>query len=146
MTIYDFAFYAVSFLVVPFWLMMILAPKWHITRKALSSVYIVLPFAIPYAVLVLFHFEDILLFLAPTPAKIEELLTRPYSDILAWIHFIPVDFFVGRWIYFDSRRQDFNVYVMVPILTLCFLLPPLGITIYFFYRLVNSKTDVDPVV
>lgn len=146
MAIYNFAFYAVTGLVIPFWLMMILLPKWHFTRKALSSVYIVLPFVLPYAILVLPHFRDILLFLLPTPEKIENLLTRPYSDVLAWIHFIPLDFFAGRWIYFDSRRQDFNVLVMAPILTLCLLLPPLGITIYLFYRMAKSKTSADPVV
>gem|GEM_PF-5786737 len=35
---------------------------------------------------------------------------------------------------------------MAPVLTLCLLLPPLGITIYLFYRMVNSKSSADPVV
>lgn len=139
MDIYNFAFYAVSYLVVPLWLMMILLPKHSLTRKIMGSVYIVVPFAVPYAVLVLPHFQDILLFLVPTPAKIEQLLTQPYSDVLAWLHFIPLDFFAGRWIYLDSRKQDFNVWAMVPILSLCLLLPPLGFVLYFIFRFINAK-------
>ena len=144
MNIYDIAFYVTSFAAVPLWGMMILLPNWSFTKKALGSVYIVLPFALPYAILVSFHLEDILLFLAPTPAKIEALLSRPYSDVLAWIHFIAMDLFAGRWIYFDSRKQDFNVLVMAPILTLCFLLPPLGVSIYLIYRLFNATTKSEP--
>lgn len=144
MTPYNIAFYAVSYLVIPLWLMMILLPKWHITRKVMSPVYIVLPFLLPYAILVLPHFQDILLFLIPTPAKIENLLTHPYSDVLAWIHFIPVDLFAGRWIYLDSRRLDFPVLPMVPIMTLCLLLPPLGISLYLIYRLLSQKSAADP--
>ncbi len=139
MNVYDFAFYAVSFLAVPLWLMMILLPKHSLTKRIMGSVYIVVPFAVPYAVLVLAHFQDILLFLAPTPSKIEELLTHPYSDVLAWLHFIPLDLFAGRWIYLDSRQKNFNVFAMVPILSLCLLLPPLGFVLYFIFRFINSK-------
>ena len=139
MDVYDYAFYIVSFLAVPLWLLMILLPKWELTRRAVGSVYIVLPFALPYAILVLFHLQDVLLFLAPTPEKIQTLLSHRYSDVLAWIHFIPLDLFAGRWIYLDSRSENFNVFVMMPILTLCFLLPPLGVSIYLLFRLATAK-------
>ena len=143
MDIYNFAFYAVSYLAVPLWLMMILLPKHSLTQKIMGSVYIVVPFAVPYAVLVLPHFQDILLFFIPTPAKIEQLLTHPYSDVLAWLHFIPLDLFAGRWIYLDSRKQDFNVFAMAPILSLCLLLPPLGFVLYFIFRFINYKAKAD---
>ena len=134
MSIYDIAFYAVSFLAVPLWTLMIVAPKWKVTHRIMSSVYIVLPFALPYAILVLPHFKDILLFMPPTPEKIGELLSHPYSVVLAWIHFVPLDLFAGRWIYLDSREHNLNVFAMVPILTLCFFLPPLGFSLYFIMR------------
>jgi len=137
--IYNLAFYAVSFLAVPLWLLMILLPHWKVTQRIMGSVYTLVPFAIPYAILVLPHWRDVFLFLIPTPLKIETLLTQTQSDVLAWIHFIPLDLFAGRWMYLDSRRQGFNVWMMAPILALCLLLPPLGMVLYFIYRLIAGK-------
>ena len=139
MDFYNLAFYLVSYLAIPLWLMMIFLPHASLTKKLMGSVYIVLPFAVPYAILVLPHLSDVLLWLIPTPEKIEQLLTKPYSDILAWIHFIPMDLFAGRWIYLDSRHQGFSALIMAPILTLCLLLPPLGFVIYMLYRIAFSK-------
>lgn len=146
MTIYDFAFYAVSYAAVPFWLLMIFLPRWTVTSSVLRSPYIILLFTLPYALLVLPHFSDILLFLNPTPEKIEELLQRPYSDVLAWIHFIPLDLFVGRWIHFDSQRLKLPYFLMIPVLTLCFLLPPLGISLYLITRLIMRGNASDSIV
>jgi hypothetical protein len=138
-----YAFYAVSYLAIPFWTLMILFPKWPVTARVMGSVYLVLPFALSYAILVLFHLTDIKSFVPPNHEHVIDLLKHRYSDMLAWMHFVALDLFAGRWIYFDSRRQNFNVLVMAPILTLCFLLPPLGISLYLIYRLICGKS-ADP--
>ena len=139
MDIYTIAFYATSFLAVPLWLLMIVLPKAALTQRVMKSVYTVVPFAIPYALLELPHLSDALLFAMPSPEKIGALFTHPHSVVLAWIHFVPVDLFAGRWIYLDSRRQGLNAWLMAPILTFCLLLTPLGMVLYFLYRLIAGK-------
>jgi hypothetical protein len=139
MDIYNVAFYVTSYLAVPIWGLMILFPRARFTQVLLGSVWIVVPFLIPYSLLILWHLGDIPLFLRPTPEKIQTITSQHYGVVMAWIHFIPMDLFAGRWIYLDSRRRALNTLVMAPILVACFLTPPLGVLIYILYAFTFGK-------
>ena len=139
MTIYDLAFYVTSYLAVPVWVLMIAFPHARFTKVLLSSVWIVVPFLVPYSLLILGHLGDVLLFLRPTPDKILHITSQPYGVVMSWIHFIPLDLFAGRWIYVDSRRRALNALVMAPILLACFLTPPLGVLLYILYASTYGK-------
>ena len=131
MNAYQIAFSLFSMLVVPVWLMMIFAPRWPTTHKILSSLWIVVPFMLSYAVLIIPNALPALpLFLRPTLPGIRALLGSESGATLGWLHFIAADLFIGRWVYLDSRKRSMNVWLMGPTLLLNSMFCPLGFLLY----------------
>lgn len=124
-----------SLTVMPFWLLMIVAPHWRITRRLLESPLVALPPALIYAALVLPRVGEVLpAVLRPELAGITALLGAPAGATIAWAHFLAFDLFVGRWIYLDSRERGVSAWLMAPILFLTLMLGPIGLALYLGLR------------
>lgn len=122
-------------LVAPFWLLMILAPHWPVTRRIVQTVWIVAPAALLYAILILPRFVEVFpLVLLPEHAAIGELLGSPAGTTIGWIHYLAFDLFVGRWVYLDSRERGFSAWLVSPILFFVLMLGPFGLVLYLALR------------
>ena len=92
--------------VLPFWVLMIFLPNWEVTKKVMGSF-------IPFVVLVglyAYFFSG-----AINPESVQVLsnpqledLARLFADervtATGWAHFLVMDLFVGRWIYWEGQR------------------------------------------
>ena len=128
-------FAAASLLVLPFWVLMIVAPRWRITERIARSPLIVLGPVIVYAALVLPEIATILPAVArPDLQSIAGLLGSPRGATIAWAHFLAFDLFVGRWAYLDTGERGVPVLLMGPLLLLVLLLGPMGLGLYLAVR------------
>ena len=128
-------FQVANLLVMPFWLLMILAPHWRWTRRIVGSLWIVVPNALLYALLVLPNALGIVDDIAnPSLAGIAVLLGTPEGATIGWIHFLAFDLFVGRWAYLDSRTHGLSAWIASPILFLILMFGPLGLLLYLGAR------------
>jgi hypothetical protein len=119
-------FQAANIAVLPFWALMILLPNWKFTRWVMHSL-------LPYALLAGVYL--FLLFGALTPESIKVLSNPQLRDLaktfskeqvvaVAWIHFLVMDLFVGRWIYWKGQRTGvWTVHSLI----LCLFAGPLGL-------------------
>jgi Domain of unknown function (DUF4281) len=132
-----------SLLVVPFWALMIFAPRWTWMRRIIGSPLISLPAALLYAVLVVPNMLSLLPALAnPRLEGIAALLGSPQGATIAWVHFLAFDLFVGRWAYLDSLERGINVFVMAFVLALILMFGPLGFAVYLGVRaLAGSRSS-----
>ena len=131
----DTLFSLSSLLVMPFWALMIFAPRWSWTRRIIGSPLISLPAAVLYAVLVLPNVVSLLPALAnPNLAGITALLGSPQGATIAWVHFLAFDSFVGRWAYLDAQERGINVFLMAFVLALILMFGPLGFAVYLGVR------------
>jgi hypothetical protein len=115
--------------VLPFWGLMILLPNWEITKKVMESY---LPF-VGLAGLYIYFF---LLSVGTIPADSAQALINPQLTDIArlfadervsaagWAHFLTLDLFVGRWIYWQG--QNTGVWT-VHSLILCLFAGPIGL-------------------
>jgi hypothetical protein len=118
--------------VMPFWLLMIFAPKWRWTRKILSSPWVLVPLAAAYLRLVGPQLVQTLPLLAkPELDPVRALLGTPEGTTVGWIHFLCFDLFVGRWIYLDSRTRNLSALLVSPVLFLTLMFGPVGWLVYF---------------
>jgi hypothetical protein len=128
-----------SFVVLPFWLLMIFAPAWTWTRRVVGSLWSVAPMPVLYAVLAVVFWEKVgaafPALLQPTLPGIAAVFGQQEIAFIAWVHFLAFDYFVGRWIYLDGREKGRSVWLVGPILVLTLLLGPLGL---LSYLLLNS--------
>ncbi len=149
MAIYPLAFKIFSLLVVPFWLAMIFLPRWDVTRKVMGSLWTVFFFALPYTLLQIpFYLSSLPLLARPEIDKIQQLLGSQPMTTQAWLHFIAVDLFAGRWIYLDSRARDVSPWIVGPLLFMTTIFGPTGLALYLLFRLlqrpVETSASADP--
>src|ERR1700730_9856441 len=131
-----------NMLVLPFWALMILLPRWRWTGRIMRSPFVSAAPALLYAALVLPRLGAIFPAVArPTLPGIATLLGSPEGATIAWVHFLAFDLFVGRWIYLDSQERRLSALLMAPVLFLTLMLGPLGFLIYLAIRAVASSRE-----
>ncbi len=131
-----------SFLILPFWFLMIFLPHWKWTRRIISSPLIAAPAAILYGLLVVPRFFEIMpVVLQPTLVGVAALLGSEAGAVIGWAHFLAFDLFVGRWIYLDSREKNVSAWLTAPILFFTLMLGPLGFLSYLLLREIYRRFD-----
>ncbi|MEH2083527.1 MAG: ABA4-like family protein [Nostoc sp.] len=99
-------FNVANLFVLPFWALMILLPNWKVTRHIMSSS---LPFVLLAGAYLYLFINSI------TPENAQALSNPQLADIArffadetaaatGWIHFLVMDLFVGRWIYWEGQK------------------------------------------
>lgn len=112
--------------VLPFWALMIGLPNWSVTRRVMGSV---LPF-VALAGLYLYLLsgtitaETAQALANPTLADIARFFGDERAAATGWTHFLVMDLFVGRWIYWEGQRT--GVWTIHSI-ALCLFAGPLGL-------------------
>ncbi|MBW4487247.1 MAG: DUF4281 domain-containing protein [Trichocoleus desertorum ATA4-8-CV12] len=112
--------------VLPFWALMILLPNWSVTRRIMGSL---IPFVV-LAALYLYLFVSTI-----TPESAQALSNPQLADIArffatesaaatGWVHFLVMDLFVGRWIYWEGQRTGIWT---IHSIALCLFAGPLGL-------------------
>jgi hypothetical protein len=136
-------FRASNLLVLPFWALMTLLPRWRWTERIMKSPLISVAPAVLYAALALPRLAEIGPAVSrPTLSGVSVLLGSPAGATIAWIHFLAFDLFVGRWIYLDSRERRMNVWLMAPVLFLTLMLGPVGFLLYLVLRIITASSRV----
>jgi hypothetical protein len=125
------SFRIASLSVMPFWTLMVLAPRWRGTARALASPLVAAVPILVYAALV----GPRLAALAPAIARpeigdIARLLGTPLGATIAWAHFVALDLLAGRWIFRDARARGLSAWLTSPILVLTLFFAPLGLAAY----------------
>ena len=93
----DLLFRASNLLVLPFWALMILLPRWRWAARIIRSPWVSAAPAILYTALVLPRLGVIWPAVSrPTLPGVEVLLGSPPGATIAWAHFLAFDLFVGR--------------------------------------------------
>lgn len=117
--------------VLPFWALMILLPKWDVTKKVMESF---LPF-VALAGLYIYLFSGTI-----TPESAQALSNPQLADIArffateriaatGWVHFLVFDLFVGRWIYWEGQKTGvWTVHSLI----LCLFAGPVGLLSHIF--------------
>jgi hypothetical protein len=143
----DVVFTISNLIVLPFWFLMIVLPKWSVTLRVMRSPFILLPLLILYLVCVVPLLPEIAPALVqPSLPAIAAVLGRPEVAAVAWLHLLSFDFFVGRWVYLDSRRKGRGALLMAPVLFFTLMLGPVGLLLHLLLDGLSrsSSQPLDP--
>ena len=122
----EYLYSGANIFVLPFWLLMVIAPNWSITRKVMASTLMFVPLALAY----IFCFvnsldpESIGAFANPTLSALAGLFSDERVMATGWIHFVVMDLFVGRWIYWQGQEK--GIFTRHS-LALCLFAGPIGL-------------------
>ena len=124
--VYEYLYDGTNIFVLPFWLLMVVLPNWSVTRRVMAST---LPF-VPIALAYIYCFiasvdpDSVAAFANPTLSALAGLFADERVMATGWIHFIVMDLFVGRWIYWQGQEK--GVWTRHS-LALCLFAGPVGL-------------------
>jgi Domain of unknown function (DUF4281) len=129
-------------LILPQWLLMIVAPKWKWTLGLVNSYAIPLCLAVAYAFLVLpslfggGQMPDFSSF-----EGIKNLFKMGNDAVVAggWFHYLAFDLLVGSWILKDSQKEEIKHGWVIPCLFFTFMSGPVGFLLYQLVKKVLKK-------
>jgi Domain of unknown function (DUF4281) len=124
-------FQLVNTSVLPFWVLMLVAPRWKFTRKLMenNTIFVVLggAYTAMLATGVATNPAGMKDVMNPNLDGLSKLLSQRQGTLTGWTHFLVFDLFVGRWIYLDSLERDKPARLAI---LGSFLAGPLGLLFY----------------
>jgi hypothetical protein len=131
----DEAIFAVcNYSVVPFWLLLIAAPRWRGTQRLVHSgafVWLLVPI---YAWLLFFDRPGPQGASFFTLEGVTRIFTTPRTITACWVHYLVFDLFVGAWEARDAARRKIPHLVVAPSLVVTLLFGPVGLLSYLALR------------
>ena len=120
--------------VLPFWLLLVVAPRWAWTQRLVHSIAIPVLYGSIYVVMLTSAPS------APEGASMSSLdgvvalLSIREAALAGWIHYLVFDLFVGAWITRDAARRGIHHGFVVPCLVFTLMLGPMGLLLYSVLR------------
>ena len=129
--------------VIPFWLLLILAPNHGLTNFLAQSVIAPLLLATGYSYLSYnLYLEKNVFDAFELYSGLDGLYSMFSNEILLlifWLHFLAISLFAGAWIVRDARRYLIPKIITIPSLILTYFSGPVGIVIYWLIRIFFAK-------
>jgi hypothetical protein len=132
-------FKAANYAVIPFWLLLIVAPRWRWTQRLVHS---------PVALLLLTPIYAYMLFgYAPAPEDMDFStlygvmigFSVPHIVVADWIHYLIFDLFVGAWETRDAQRRGIPHLLVIPCLIVTLMIGPVGLLLYVLVRFFSKR-------
>ena len=129
--------------VIPFWLLLIFLPNNQITNFFTQSIIPFLLLGVGYAYLSYkIYLENNIFDGFELYNGLDGLYSMFANEMLLlvfWLHFLALSLFMGAWIVRDSRKYLVPKIVIIPSLILTYFTGPMGIVIYWFFRIFFAK-------
>jgi hypothetical protein len=120
------------------WAVLIVAPRWTVTRRAIRSGAVPLLLSAAYLILIVLFFGRAEGGFGSLP-EVMRLFTNEWAALAGWIHYLAFDLLVGTWEVKDSQERGISHWFVIPCLVLTFLLGPIGFLLYTVLRFFVSK-------
>ena len=138
---WDLGFTLINAIVVPAWLLLLLAPGWRTTRLVVHSGIYPLVFGAIYTVGLiasLFFGQSAEQSGMSNVSAVSALFDHPNGVLIGWTHYLVFDLFFGAWIARDAPTRNIPHAIVAPCLIGCFIFGPVGLMAYMIVRLIRG--------
>ena len=129
--------------VIPFWLLLIFIPNHGFTNFLVQSIIAPLLLALSYAYLSYRLYLENNIFegfeLYTGLDGLYSMFSNETILLIFWLHFLAISLFTGAWIVRDARRYLIPKIITIPSLILTYFSGPVGLVIYWFFRIFFAK-------
>ena len=129
--------------IVPFWLLLILAPNHALTNFFAQSIIAPLLLAIGYVYLSYNLYLESNIFdgfnLYYGLDDLYSIFANETLLLIFWLHFLAISLFAGAWIVRDSKKYLIPKIVSIPSLILTYFSGPLGLVVYWLVRIFFAR-------
>lgn len=126
--------------VLPFWTLMIFVPNWQVTQKIMKSYLIFIPliFLYIYLFIISLNPESIATLSNPQLLDLAEVFSNPVVTFAGWVHFLVLDLFLGRYIYWQGQNDKIWT---IHSLILCLFAGPMGFLSHIITRGIQTQLN-----
>ena len=130
--------------VLPFWFILVFFPYSRVCKIFTISIFPLIIFSLVYGFLIYKIFLSSYNFLNNfnlylSFENLQSLFEEKYFLILFWIHFLAINLFIGSWVSRDAIKYSIPKKIVVFPLALIYFAGPLGLVVYWFFRIFYSK-------
>ena len=129
--------------VIPFWIMLIIFPNHSLTNFFVQSILVPLLLAIAYGYLSYnLYLEENIFDGFELYSGLDGLYSMFANETLLlvfWLHFLAISLFAGAWVVRDSKKYLVPKIITIPSLVLTYFTGPVGIVIYWFFRIFFAR-------
>ena len=129
--------------VIPFWLLLIFAPNHSLTNFFVQSIIVPMLLAVGYIYLSYnLYLENNIFDGFELYGGLDGLYSMFANEsllLIFWLHFLAISLFAGSWIIRDSKRYFIPKIITIPSLILTYFTGPVGILVYWFFRIFFAK-------
>ncbi|MET7029112.1 ABA4-like family protein [Sediminicola luteus] len=127
-------FSIVNTIALPMWLLMIVVPKWKVTRFLIDYKLIPLLLALVYAFYIFQALRIGGMMDFGSLAAVKALFTEENALLAGWVHYLAFDLLVGMWILDENKKLGIHQLLLVPCLLGTFMFGPLGFLLFMIIR------------
>lgn len=127
-------------LVLPQWLLMVVAPRWSATRWLMNSYLIPVCLAVIY-VTYLFRGGPVDFGSFGSLAGVKSLFANGGDGVMlaGWVHYLAFDLVAGSVVLRDAQARQIPHWLIIVPLFFCFMLGPVGLLLYWIIRTVRTR-------
>jgi hypothetical protein len=138
-------FQVANLFVLPFWALMVVLPNWSVTQRvmqsylpygALAGLYVYLFATLDGSILAAFSDPQLNL------SSLAGMFANSQVMATGWVHFLVMDLFVGRWIYWQGQEK--GIFTRHS-LALCLFAGPLGLLSHLLTAAIAQRFFPTPV-
>ncbi|MBP2831620.1 DUF4281 domain-containing protein [Aquimarina sp. U1-2] len=123
----------------PMWILMILVPKWKVTRFLIAFKVIPLLLSIIYLIYIIQAFQISGGMNFNSLTSVMKLFTEENAVLAGWVHYLAFDLVVGMWMLDQNKKLGIHLILMAPCLFATFMLGPIGFLLFFIIKTIKQK-------
>ncbi len=123
----------------PMWLLMILVPKWIVTRFLIDYKIIPILLSLVYAIYII---QAMLIGGAMdfgSLASVMALFTEEHAVLAGWVHYLAFDLLIGMWMLHQNKTLKIHQLLMAPCLFATFMLGPIGFLLFTIIKSIKKQ-------
>jgi len=123
----------------PMWLLMIILPKWKVTRFLIDYKVVPLVLSVMYAIYIVISLQSGNGMDFGSLASVMELFTKEDAVLAGWIHYLAFDLLVGMWMVNQNKESSIHPILMAPCLFFTFMLGPVGFLLFIIIKSIKKS-------
>ena len=125
-------------LVLPGWLLLIIAPRWKWTDRIITGVIVTL-LAITYCYFIFKIFKPADFKSFGSLNGVMQLFTNEEAMLAGWIHYLAFDLMLGLFEVKNAQKHKLNHLFIIPCLIATFMLGPVGLLLFLVLRALKTR-------
>ena len=120
------------------WILMIVLPKWKVTRALIDYKFIPIILSLIYAVYIFISIREGGGMDFGSLASVMELFTEEGAVLAGWVHYLAFDLLVGMWILDQNKSINIHHLLIVLCLLGAFMLGPIGFLLFMLLKTIKK--------